>query len=830
MARVTPLAAFGPAPSSAQERAIDAERDALSRLTELSREFAPDLDFTVHTGFDTIESEWCGFEQIAEATPFQSFEWLETWHRHIGSRDGVVPVIVVGHFADGQTAFIAPFAVERRRGLRRLCWLGQELGDYNAPLLARDFSQRVTPDRFLALWRDVQRRLQSDRQLRYDWIEFEKMPQTVGAQPNPFVNLDVIANANSAHVTQLGDDWEAFYSERRSSATRRRDRAKRKRMSEFGEIKFATAAAPDELSNTLEILWQQKQQIFARKGIADIFARPGYREFFADFASSPKSRHLAHVSRVDIGDTCAAANFAIVFGGCYYHVLSSYCHGRLTRYGPGVLHLRELLAYAIKRGLRRFDFTVGDEPYKLEWSDSRVPLYDFIAAATWRGTSQSFASLLRRRIKRFIKQTPLLWDSACRLRSALAPLVHPAKTQRPAPTAAALSQPRPVAACVMGDMDLLQAVTAGAIPCAVAAPPGAPVLYSRFAKARLHWNVAEEPERLVDALVQFGQAQGERPVLFYQGDDQLLLVSRYRQELAKAFRFVIADAALIEDLVDKGRFAALAERLGLPVPAARRFNPAATEPTDLELKFPVIIKPVTRLHAWNAAFGLHKAFAAENPEALRRLWPQLRALDIELMAQQLIPGDEARIESYHCYVDAQGEFAGEFTGRKIRTYPTVYGHTTALEITDAADVRRQGRSIVKRLKLNGVAKLDFKRDRADTLHLLEINPRFTLWQHAAALAGVNIPALVYADLTGTPRPPLARAKAGVRWCRVWKDLPAARQCGLPRVEWLAWVLGCEAKSVLTWNDPMPALGAALHRAAARLGWRGTASHAGRYGS
>ena len=154
-------------------------------------------------------------------------------------------------------------------------------------------------------------------------------------------------NANSAHITQLGDDWERFYRARRSSATRRRDRTKRKHMSEFGEIRFETIAAPKDLRQTLDTLWEQKRRIFSRKGIPDIFARPGYREFFADFASNPNSRHLAHVSRVQIGSACAAANLAIVFGDCYYHVLSSYCDGELTRYGPGTLHLRELLAYAI---------------------------------------------------------------------------------------------------------------------------------------------------------------------------------------------------------------------------------------------------------------------------------------------------------------------------------------------------------------------------------------------------------------------------------------------------------------------------------------------------
>ena len=183
---------------------IDLGHAALSRLTDLSREFAPELAFSIHPSFETIESEWRRFEQLAEGTPFQTYEWLATWHRHIGSREGVVPAIIVGQFADGKTAFIAPLAVEPRRSARRLCWLGQELCDYNAPLLARDFSQRVTPDRFLALWREVQARLQSDPELRYDWIEFEKMPQTVGVQSNPFINLGVIAQRQQRAYHAIG--------------------------------------------------------------------------------------------------------------------------------------------------------------------------------------------------------------------------------------------------------------------------------------------------------------------------------------------------------------------------------------------------------------------------------------------------------------------------------------------------------------------------------------------------------------------------------------------------------------------------------------------------
>ena len=782
------------------------------------RQVPSTLSVRIYRDLAAVEPEWRRFERCADCTAFQTFDWLAAWQRNVGLREGVRPAIAVGRFGGDETAFIVPLGVAPARWAKRLCWLGQELCDYNAPLLARDFSQRVAPDRFLAVWRELLQQIQTDPLLRHDWIEFEKMPQEIGAQINPFTYLAVTPNASGAHLTHLGDDWEEFYTTKRSSGTRRRDRAKRRHMSEYGEIRFMTASDADDARRTLETLMEQKSRSLARRGIADIFARPGYREFFLDLASNPNIRDLIHISRVEVGTTSAATNFGIVFGDCYYHVLASYDHGAISQYGPGALHLRELMAHAIRLGLKRFDFTIGDEAYKLEWCDTRLSLYDYSATVTWRGLPASAFSTVRRRIKRFIKQTPFVWRLASKARSTIGSLSYSHPARPPAPATAALPAPpaRPALACVMGDMDLLRPLVLAGIPCAVVSRPGAPSLYSRYAQSRLAWDdYSENVGGLLDALIGFATAQPERPVLFYEEDGQILLVSRFRKRLAQAFRFVVAESELVEDLLDKARFQVLAARLDLPVPAARRFDPAALEPADLGLQFPLIIKPVIRLDRWNNTFHLQKALFAKDADALRSLWPQLCAAGLELLAQEFIPGAEASIESYHCYVDQRGGVAGEFTGRKIRTYPSCYGHTTALEITDADDVRQRGRAIAERIALTGVAKLDFKRDPQGNLHLLEINPRFNLWHHPGALAGVNIPALVYADLAGLPRPQVTRAKAGIRWCRAWKDFPAARAAGVRLTTWLPWTLGCEAKSTLSWDDPVPFLGSTLHRLVGR---------------
>ena len=91
-----------------------------------------------------------------------------------------------------------------------------------------------------------------------------------------------------------------------------------------------------------------------------------------------------------------------------------------------------------------------------------------------------------------------------------------------------------------------------------------------------------------------------------------------------------------------------------------------------------------------------------------------------------------------------------------------------------------------------------------------------MWNHLAAIAGMNIPELVYCDLVGLPRPAVGQARAGVRWCRPWADVRAAPVAGISTLKWLRWALACEVKSTIAWDDPFPFVGAVLSRGLARF--------------
>lgn len=102
----------------------------------------------------------------------------------------------------------------------------------------------------------------------------------------------------------------------------------------------------------------------------------------------------------------------------------------------------------------------------------------------------------------------------------------------------------------------------------------------------------------------FGPARGAAARSAFQADTRLLLVSRHRRRLEKTFRLALPEADFIEQLVDKARFQRLSEARGLPVPRTRTLHPTpGSQPPALDLRYPLIVKPLTRFESWASRRG-----------------------------------------------------------------------------------------------------------------------------------------------------------------------------------------------------------------------------------
>lgn len=375
------------------------------------------IQLSVSHSLGESETMWRKLEVAADLTPFQSFDWLSTWQEHIGQPAGVLPVVIIGGPAESPL-FVLPLAIRQRGFLRELVFLADELNDYNAPIVARDFA-KLDSEAFGLLWTRITRLLQDSARTRHHLVRFTKMPERIGRQSNPLLALGAALHPSGAYATALAGDWQTYYKAKRSSKTQRQDRLKRKHLSADGEARLVTATTPADIDRVMDALIRQKEASLATMGAANMFAGPGRRAFYAAIAKANGGELQPHVCGLGVGDTLLATNMGLRFRGTYYYILASYDDGPMSRYGPGTIQLQDLMANAIAAGDSVFDFTIGDERYKREWCEIETALYDHVSSDTIVGRVAVTLASLKRAGKRTIKQSSWLWPLAQKVRAKL---------------------------------------------------------------------------------------------------------------------------------------------------------------------------------------------------------------------------------------------------------------------------------------------------------------------------------------------------------------------------------------------------------------------------
>ncbi|WP_170319342.1 hypothetical protein [Polyangium spumosum] len=372
--------------------------------------------------------------------------------------------------------------------------------------------------------------------------------------------------------------------------------------------------------------------------------------------------------------------------------------------------------------------------------------------------------------------------------------------------------------CFAGDAPARAGLSVPKIPFVVASTrAGDPTFGSRHVeRTAVISDPATNPDRTAEDLVVLAERTGGRPALFYGTDAMLLCVSRHRGVLSRHYRFLMPPAERIEELVDKARFAALARRLGLPVPATVTSEEAGSRAEVLaRVPLPCAIKPVNHTGFRASAAvkeegGLpRKALFAWTPEELDKRLAQMRRSGCAFVVQRYVRGGDDHITSFHAWMNGRGEPVAFHVGKKIRTYPSGSGESTFIEIVADPEVTRVGLEVVRALGLVGMVKLDFKRDAGSgELFLLEANPRFNLWNRLGAASGSNLPLVAYAELAGLLPPRTGPARPGLCWASVEGDLRAffldyGPSGAITLRDFVASYRRPKVFDVFAWDDPWP---------------------------
>lgn len=363
---------------------------------------------------DRLDDAWRGFANSCAASPFPP-----RWFDHTadpGERD----TRYVGVSSeDGEPLLLVPLTVGRRFGVRVLEYAGQTWTDYNAPAICEAGLRAA--DRYGAK-RLLDGAVRASG-LRPDVINFRRQPLAIGEAANPFARVGRrMPETDRAHMMHLGPVWSDVLSACLGAKSRSALRRKRARLSEEGVLVFREANGRGEARSMARTMIAWKRAQLKRAGALDPFADPsGLRSIeacLADgdagrlFALLLDGRPLALMFCID-GASSALGRTRIL----YQTAIDP--DGPIRR-SPGRILLADVLERSCEEGFRTFDFGVGDEAYKAEWTDISIDLTARIEASTPRGLPVAAALSATLRAKRFIKRRPRLFEGVKALRARTA--------------------------------------------------------------------------------------------------------------------------------------------------------------------------------------------------------------------------------------------------------------------------------------------------------------------------------------------------------------------------------------------------------------------------
>jgi CelD/BcsL family acetyltransferase involved in cellulose biosynthesis len=342
----------------------------------------------VFDSFEAAGETWEEFQRGASAYVFQTREWLESWFERVGRRRPIRPCFVSVFDGEEVPVVFFPFQISTGKSVRELNWLGDELIDYGAPVVAAGGSQVD----FSAVWSAVRPCLPP-----VDLVRLSRIPEKIGGVGNPMLDLDCRRYHSSAHFVDLEGDWEAFYGRHASPKTRSTDRRKHRRLSDMGELRVHATDGSDEglLSAITARMIEQKVDRYRELRAPNIMDKEGIKDFFARPTEGLRSSGTLHVSALELDGKAIATHWGMKYDDRFYYFMPSYADGPWMRFSPGRLLLFELFKWCIEKGVTVFDFTIGDEPYKKDWCDREMHLYHYFEARTGKG--RAAATLLRAR-------------------------------------------------------------------------------------------------------------------------------------------------------------------------------------------------------------------------------------------------------------------------------------------------------------------------------------------------------------------------------------------------------------------------------------------------
>ena len=370
---------------------------------------------------EQIKDEWLSLQKSGWVTPYQSFDWVNTWQHEISDPRGEDVRIITVRDEAGVLQAIFPLVVQTSWGTRTVRWISDSQINYGMPVMSQAFAASIADD---CKWLLAELMNQLDR---VDAVHLDKQPATWGGKPNPLSGLFTDVGANSTYLFNLAPDFDALYRQKRSKSTRRNNKRRDVKLERMGPLEFGLPSEPEQTERVINTLFRFVETRLAEKGIKDPYGQTG-RSFYQALARLPKDAALQlSPYYLSVDGEIVSVMMGSEFKGVFSGLVCSITDGPQKEFSPGDAALRRTIKACCEKRLMKFDFSAGHSDYKMHWAEEVIPLHDTVHAVT--GAGYKYVAIARPGLstKRLIKRSDWLWRTIKQARKLSAPAKSPSK-------------------------------------------------------------------------------------------------------------------------------------------------------------------------------------------------------------------------------------------------------------------------------------------------------------------------------------------------------------------------------------------------------------------
>lgn len=320
------------------------------------------LTFVIKKKIDNdLRKDWEELSKKCDLTIFQNIDWLISWFEEILTKKKNSDSLIFLIYFEEKLIGIFPFELYVKFNFKILKSLGNPFCDYFDFLVDRDFVRFLNENKNSIL-------NEINKKLKLDIIYLENISENSNIINILGRNKFKQHNYNSYYLKSLNN--QTFIPNKLNNDNKRQI----KRLNKLGELKFIIEEDYVNRKLLLDYFFKHKEIQLNRTHNWNYLKDKKNTKFLQKILIKNKKSHF---SVLKLNNKIISMHIGFLENNRFFYIFPVY-DSNYSNYSPGNILLYKIINYFFKNNGKIFDFTIGDEKYKVKLANSKLRMFYFI--------------------------------------------------------------------------------------------------------------------------------------------------------------------------------------------------------------------------------------------------------------------------------------------------------------------------------------------------------------------------------------------------------------------------------------------------------------------